>query len=76
MNLQNGPSCIHWRELMESTEQAIALQKRVLLAKKHWGLFFSKLPYRVPNLQSLPESPLEITARPAENSAAISVDGL
>jgi hypothetical protein len=56
---------------MESAEQSTALQKRVSLANKHWGLFFSNLPYRVMSLRSLRDSPA-ITATPAQNRAGIS----
>ena len=60
---------------MGSARQTTALQKRALLANKHWGLFFSNLPYRVTNLRSLRESPAAIDG-PAKSSAAISaVDG-
>ena len=57
---------------MKSAERTTALQKRVLLANKHWGLFFSKLPYRAMGFRSLGDAPLEIIARTAENMAAIS----
>ena len=56
---------------MELAEKPTVLQKRVLLANKHWGLFFSNLPYRVTCVRSLRDSPA-IGATPAQNSAAIS----
>ena len=31
---------------MELVEQSTSLQQRVLLANKHWGLFFSEMPLR------------------------------
>ena len=56
---------------MESAKQSTALQKRTSLANKHWGLFFSNLPYRVMNLRSLRDTPAAI-ARAAEKSAETS----
>jgi hypothetical protein len=51
---------------MESAEQITALQKRVLLANKRWGSFFSKMPLRDASPQLLRETPIAIIARPAK----------
>ena len=54
---------IHRRNPMNLEEQSPALQKRDLLANKHWGAFFSKMPLRASNLPPLPYS-RAIHARP------------
>jgi hypothetical protein len=51
---------------MEPAEQIIALQKRVILANKRWGSFFSKMPLRDASPQLLRVRPLAIIARPAK----------
>jgi hypothetical protein len=49
------PGATPWRinriETMESAEKTTTLETRASWAKEHWGLFFSDLPLRIPNLE-------------------------
>jgi hypothetical protein len=45
-----------WREPMKSAEETTTLKKRVTWAKEHWRLFFSEMPLREKNLQSVTQT--------------------
>ncbi len=59
---------------MKSTEEPTPLERRITWAKKHWILFFSEMPLRETNLQSvtqtlkpiseLHEDPMNLNADP------------
>ena len=56
-----------WREPMKSAEETTTLKKRVTWAEEHWRLFFSEMPLREKNLQSVTqtlETKVETSTKP------------
>ncbi len=47
---------IQWRELMKSAEETTTLQRRLTWVNEHWILFFSEMPLREKNLQSVTQT--------------------
>jgi hypothetical protein len=45
-----------WREPMKSAEETTTLKKRVTWVEEHWRLFFSEMPLREKNLQSVTQT--------------------
>jgi hypothetical protein len=54
---------------MKSAQETKALHRRVSLANKHWGLFFSNMPTRIINLPGLMHSS-GVVEVPIKNVAA------
>ena len=47
---------IQWREPMKSAEEITTLQRRLTWVNEHWILFFSEMPLREKNLQSVTQT--------------------
>ena len=56
LKLCDKQSRILWREPMKSTEESTPLERRVAWAKEHWIIFFSEMPLRETNLQSVTQT--------------------
>ena len=47
---------IQWREPMKSAEETTILERRLTWANEHWILFFSEMPLREKNCQSVTQT--------------------